>query len=223
MRWHWDGAGEALRSPTPWVALSAALALTAAGWIGLERNRFEDAKSQFERRTETAEAAIRSRMLAYEQILRSGAARIASSPSISRREWRDFISHLGLEERFPGIQSIGYAERVEPAEREAHTKRLRAEGQPDYEIRPTLARGEAFPIVFNEPYTGRNARVLGFDMFSEPTRRAAMERARDNSDVAISGKVMLPGEAFSGREAQQPGFLMYVPVFTKEVRTATRD
>jgi diguanylate cyclase (GGDEF)-like protein len=222
MLWRLEGAGEALRSPIPWVALSAALALTATGWIGLERSRFEDARSQFERRTETAEGAIRTRMLSYEQILRSGAARVASSPSISRKEWRDFITHLGLEERFPGIQSIGFAERVKPADREAHMKRVRAEGLPDYEIRPSMESGDAYPIVFNEPFTGRNARVLGFDMYSEPTRRAAMDLARDNADVAISGKVVLSGDATRGTQAQQPGFVMFVPVFTKEVRNLSR-
>src|SRR5260221_3479831 len=223
MRWRLEGAGEALHSPIPWVALTAALALAAAGWIALERSRVDEARSQFERRTETAEAAIRSRMLSYEQILRSGAARIASSPSISRQEWRDFIAHLGLEERFRGIQSIGYASRVKPEEREAHVKRLRAEGLADYEIRPSPERSDAFPVVFNEPFSGRNARVLGFDMASERTRRTAMERARDNSDVAISGKVVLAGEAFRGTQAQQPGFVMYVPVYGKKVRAATPD
>jgi diguanylate cyclase len=219
MRWRWEGAGEALRSPIPWVALSAALALTAAGWAGLEHNRNEDARLQFERRTETAEAALRTRMLSYEQILRSGAARIASSPSISRREWRDFIGHLQLEERFPGIQAIGYAQRVKHPELAEHVKRMRAEGITDYEVRPAGDRDEYFPIVFNEPFTGRNARVAGFDLFSEPVRRAAMERARDTADVAVSGKVVLVGEAFGGSQAQQPGFVMYVPVFRREVRT----
>ena len=223
MRLGFEGAGEALRSPIPWMALTAALALTAAGWIGLERSRFEDARSQFERRTETAQAAIRSRMLSYEQILRSGAARIASSPTVTRREWRDFIALLGLEERFPGIQSIGYAERVKPGDRDAHAKRVRDEGFPDYEIRPAVERGDAFPIVFNEPFTGSNARVLGFDMFSEPMRRMAMERARDNSDVAISGKVVLAGDASRGTQPQQPGFVMYVPVYGREVRTSSLD
>ncbi len=221
MRWRLEGAGEALRSPIPWVALTAALALTAAGWIGLERNRYEDARLQFERRTETAEAAVRTRLLSYEQILRSGAARISSSPSVSRKEWRDFIAHLGLEERFPGIQSIGFAERVRAGEREVQVKRLRAEGFPDYEIRPA-GTGEAFPIVFNEPFAGRNARAIGFDMYSESTRRAAMELARDSSNVAISGKVVLAGEVYGSAQAQQPGFVMYVPVYTKEVRSASR-
>ncbi len=220
MRWRWEGTGEALRSPIPWVALSAALALTAAGWAGLEHSRYDDARLQFERRTQTAEAAVRTRMLSYEQILRSGAARIASSsPAISRRDFREFINHLQLEERFPGIQAIGYAERVKPAEIAAHEKRVRAEGIADYEVRPPGERADYFPIVLNEPFAGRNARVVGYDTFSEPVRRAAMERARDSADVAISGKVVLAGEAFRGSQAQQPGFLMYVPVFRREART----
>src|SRR4051812_35628593 len=101
MRWKLEGPGEALRSPFPWIALTAALALTVAGWIGLERNRYEDARTQFERRTETAAAAIRARLLGYEQILRSAAAHMASSPHVSREQWRGFIANLQLEERFP--------------------------------------------------------------------------------------------------------------------------
>jgi diguanylate cyclase (GGDEF)-like protein len=219
MQWRLEGAGEALHSPIPWVAVSAALALTVAGWIGLERSRYEEARAQFERRTETAEGAIRTRMLSYEQILRSGAARVASSPSITRKEWQDFITHLQLEERFPGIQSVGYGVRVKEAEREAHVRRMHAEGNSDYEVRPPGERSEYVPIVFNEPFVGRNARVIGYDMFSEPIRRVAMERARDGLDVAISGKVVLSGEAYRGTQTQQPGFIMYVPVFTQDART----
>jgi diguanylate cyclase (GGDEF)-like protein len=226
MRWGFEGAGEALHSPIPWFALTAALALTAAGWVGLERSRSDEARSQFERRTETAEAAIRSRMLSYEQVLRSGGARIASAPSVSRQEFRDFIAQLGLEERFPGIQSIGFAERVKAPHRDAHVKRMRSEGFPDYEIRPPGERGDTFPTVFNEPFVVRNARFIGFDAYSDPTRRAAMDRARDIGDAAISGKLVLIGDAYRGTQPQQPGFLMYVPVFDKDVRTlgpAERD
>ena len=54
MQWRLEGAGEALRSPIPWVALSAALALTATGWIGLERNRYEEARAAFAAAAELA-------------------------------------------------------------------------------------------------------------------------------------------------------------------------
>src|SRR5258708_25296328 len=167
MQWRLEGASEALRSPIPWVAVSAALALTVAGWIGMERSRYEEARAQFERRTETAEGAIRTRMLSYEQILRSGAARIASSPSITRKEWQDFITHLQLEERFPGIQSVGYGVRVKASEREAHVPPMRAEGNPHYDVRPPRQRSEYLPIRFNQPVVGPNAALLGLAMFAD--------------------------------------------------------
>src|SRR6476661_8083178 len=149
MRWKFEGPGEALRSPFPWIALTAALALTAAGWIGLERTRYEDARQQFERRTETAVAAIRARLLANEQILRSAAAHMASLPVVSRGQWSSFISNLQLEERFPGIQAVGFAETVSASQRAEHVRRIRAEGFPDYDIRPPGEREEMVPIVYN--------------------------------------------------------------------------
>ncbi len=222
MRWRLEGPGEALRSPFPWIALSAALALTAAGWIGFERNRYEDARMQFERRTETAVAAIRARLVAYEQILRSGAAHMASSPHVSREQWRSFIANLQLEERFPGIQAVGFAEWVTAAQKAEHVRRLRAEGFPEYDIRPPGDRDEMVAIVYNEPFSGRNVRVLGFDMYSESTRRAAMDLARASGEATITGRVVLAGEAFRGSQPQQPGFIMYVPVFHEFVRDLPR-
>ena len=226
MRWQMGGTREAMRSPIPWVALSATLALTAAAWFGIEHNRYQEARSQFERRTETAEAAVRARMASYEQVLRSAAALVASDTNVSRREWRDFIGHLGLDERFPGIQAVGYAERVKPQDLARHTRRVHADGPSDYEVRPAGERADFFPIVFNEPSNERNAKVLGFDMYSEPVRRAAMDRARDSADTAISGKLVLAGEAFRGAAPAQPGFVMYVPVFRRDARAlspAARD
>ena len=222
VRWDPEGTRQALRSPFPWIALIVSLALTAAAWVGLERNRYEDARVQFERRTETAAAAVRARMLAYEQILRSGAARIASSPGVSRDEWRAFIANLQLEERFPGIQSVGFAEHVRAANRAEHVKRLRAEGFAEYDVRPAGERDEMTPIVYNEPFVGRNTRVLGFDMYSEPVRRAAMDLARASGEAAITSRVVLAGEAFRGTQPQQPGFVMYVPVFHPVARDLPR-
>ena len=222
MRWRLEGAGETLRSPFPWIALITALALTVASWVGVERNRYDDARTQFERRTETAVASIRARMLAYEQILRSGAAHMASSPTVSREQWRSFVATLQLGERFPGIQALGFAEQLNAVQRAEHVKRLRAEGFPDYDIRPPGERDEIVAIVYNEPFTGRNARVLGFDMYSEATRRAAMDLARTSGEAAITGRVVLAGEAFRGSQAQQPGFVMYMPVFNELVRDLPR-
>jgi diguanylate cyclase (GGDEF)-like protein len=223
MRWKFEATMETLRSAIPWLVLAAGIALTLASWFALERDRVAEARGQFERRTETAVASVRARMLSYEQVLRSGAARMASSPSVSRGEWRDFIAHLQLEERFPGIQSLGYAQVVADWERPAHVKRMRESGLPDYDIRPEGERGEYVVIVYVEPFVGRNARVLGVDMLAEPTRRAAMERARQRGDVAISGKVVLADEAYGGAQPQQASILMYAPVYHDGFRVVARE
>ncbi|HWS56834.1 MAG TPA: CHASE domain-containing protein, partial [Pyrinomonadaceae bacterium] len=87
----------------------------------------------------------------------------------------------------------------------------REAGLADYAVRPAGAREEYFPIVYLEPLDGRNRGALGFDMFSEPVRRAAMERARDTGAPAASGRVTLVQEE-TERE-KQSGFLIYVPVY----------
>jgi two-component system cell cycle sensor histidine kinase/response regulator CckA len=55
-------------------------------------------------------------------------------------------------------------------------------------------RAFATSITHIEPFTGRNLRAFGFDMYSEPVRRAAMEAARDTGAAALSGKVVLVQE-----------------------------
>ncbi len=163
MHWKQEGRTEALRSPIPWIALGASLALTLGLWGGLERSRHEEARSQFERRTETAVAAVRTRMQSYEQVVRSGAARMASSREVTRDEWRDFINHLQLGERFPGIQSLGYAE---------------------------LAGDDSILVVFDQSFDGREP-ALGFDTVSDTARRSAVEQVRKSLEPAISGKVLV--------------------------------
>src|SRR5690606_31758152 len=57
-----------------------------------------------------------------------------------------------------------------------------------------------------------NQRAFGYDMFSEPVRRKAMESARDNGVAVVSGKVTLIQEL---DEKIQPGFLMYLPLYNR--------
>ena len=186
-----DGTGEALRSPFPWVALSAALALTAAGWFGIERAHYEETRVRFERRSDSAAAALRSRMVAFEQALRGSAAHLAAAPGeISSADWRRFVAHLHVEDRLPGILSMGYAEVV------------RRDGAPD------MAR-----IRFNDPSRHWGPTTVGFDLAANPMRRKALELARDSGEAAITSRVAFPLDASPGSRAQRSGFMMFVPVY----------
>ncbi|HET7730954.1 MAG TPA: sensor domain-containing diguanylate cyclase [Usitatibacter sp.] len=177
-----DAIREALRSPIPWVVLSAAIALTATAWFAVERSRHDEARARFERRTEIATVAVRTRVLAYEQVLQAGAAFIASSEEVTEPEWRRFISHLQLEQRFPGIASIGHAVQLPHAIPVHH-------------------------VV--SPAPGAHAVAVGEDLRADALRGAAIERARRTGQPAITGPMRLPG---GGGVGSATGFLMLVPV-----------
>lgn len=74
------------------------------------------------------------------------------------------------------------------------------------------AAGQPFSVgvLYLQPDTERSRRALGFDMYSEAIRRQAMDEAADNARPTASGAVVLAQEG----EADRPGFLIYMPVFT---------
>ncbi|OOG27561.1 hypothetical protein B1C78_03580 [Thioalkalivibrio denitrificans] len=187
-----------------------AAALVLVSWWLTDQAVTRHAEDRFEFRTAQIEWQIIERMRAYEQILRGGAALFAASEEVTRDEWRAYVRKLAIQDRYPGLQGIGYTHRIPPEELEAHLIQVRAEGFPDYTIRPRGERDEYFSIIYLEPFDWRNQRAFGYDMYTEETRRTAMDRARDMGQPAISGVVKLMQETESD---VQPGFLMYVPVY----------
>ena len=212
-----------LRSPFPWIALVLGIVLTVLAWQAVWRDAARESGKQFERDADSAAAALRVRMRGYEQMLTAGAALIGASKEVTRAQWSQFVAGLKLRDRYPAIQALGFAERVRPADRARHVARVRAEGLADYDIRPPGERDDHVVIVYSEPFTGRNARVVGLDTYTQPVLRAAIDRSLDRVDVAITEKVMLPGENAAGGESTQPGFVMYLPVFAAGAPAGTKQ
>lgn len=194
----------------PWVVLLAGLSLSLWAWQASEKETRQRAQEQFEFRSQRIESAIRSRMLAYEHMLRGGVSLFLSSDGVDRSEWRLYVRNLNFNQHYPGVQGICFAKYIRPEEKDAHIEQVRAEGFPDYTIRPEGERPEYTSTLFLEPFDRRNRRAFGYDMFSDPVRREAMIRARDNGRVAMSGKVTLVQE---DGEDVQAGFLIYLPLY----------
>lgn len=193
-----------------WLVLAISLALTGLVWHQLHATVVREAQQDFHHRAEEIEAVVRDRLSGYRLLLQGGAGLFAASQHVSRQEWRDYVAALNLSVNYPGVQGLGYAPHLTAAQREAHVRAVRAEGFPGYEVWPAGERAEYAAIAYLEPFTPRNQRAFGFDMYSEATRHAAMERARDSGLPSISGKVRLMLE---GPREQQAGFLMYAPFY----------
>ena len=190
--------------------LVVTLTVTVLAWqrsVAVEEQDLQDA---FDFHVRDAEAHVRTRMEAYEQVLRGVGSLFGASEQVSRAEFRRYVTALHLEQHYRGIQGVGFAAAFPAAALAQHEAALQREGFADYAVRPPGERGLYTSIIYLEPFAGRNLRAFGYDMYSEPIRRAAMERSRDEGRAALSGKVTLVQET---DQAVQSGVLLYLPVY----------
>ena len=201
-----------------WGILVAAIILTTLVTLYMKTDVDVQAKREFMFACNEIRSKIGDRLQAHEMILLAGAAVFDASDKVTREEWRNFTQRLNVESNLPGIQGIGFALRIPPDCLTQHVQEIRSEGFPNYNVRPEGDRNVYSSIIYLEPFLGRNLRAFGYDMLSEPLRRAAMERARDQNEAALSGKVILVEET---EEDIQAGALMYVPVYRRGMPTQT--
>lgn len=191
------------------VFLAGVTLTGAAYWASLQIIRLRD-ETRFTNAVRISEATLKTRLDIYIGLLRAGAGFFAAQQEVTNEAFRRFTGRINTERNYPGAQALAYAERLTPENKDALVARMRQNGYPQFSIRPSGERAEYLVIVYIEPMDRRNEAALGYDMFSETTRRAAMERARDEAAARASGRVTLVQEI---DEPKQAGFLIYVPLY----------
>ena len=208
------------RNGVAWGMLAFTLLVQLVVWQSLRTNEDRAARQQFQMLGEKVTEAIRKRLRDHEQILLGGAGLFDAVENVSREQWRTYVERLLLPDRYPGIQGVGFSQAIPQAERDAHVARIRAQGYPDYDIHPPGQRDLYTSIVFLEPFLRRNLAAFGYDMYSEPTRRRAMQRAARLGETSITGKVTLLQETHGKVQA---GVLLYVPVYRPNAPLTTPE
>ena len=174
-----------------WLTLAIGLVLTALATRAIDAEVTAQAQRELVLIGEEVATKIQGRLHAHAQLLRSGAAFFMGAERVNRDTWRDFVERSKVQLNLPGVQGLGFALLIPPERLAEHVQAIRGEGFPDYRVWPEGERPVYSAIVYLEPFVGRNLRAFGYDMWSEPVRRAAMERARDQDVAALSGKVLL--------------------------------
>lgn len=202
----------------PGLVLAASLLITYFMWSSAYHTALHDGQDNFDFRVREVLEQTQQRLILYTQVLRGGQGLFKASQNVSRREFRDYVGTLKLADNYPGIQGVGYSIAVPPDKREQQIAEMHREGFPEYTIKPAGKRELYTSIIYLEPFAERNLRAFGYDMYSEPVRREAMQRARDTGQPALSGKVLLVQEA---QQDVQAGFLIYLPVYRNDRPHAT--
>ncbi|HET8796770.1 MAG TPA: CHASE domain-containing protein [Thermoanaerobaculia bacterium] len=194
-----------------WLAAAVVLIATAAVAVYVERSVEATDRARNQRELDRLQLVTEEKMRMYTTLVASAAALFAARPDITREEFATFTARFRTEpDAYAGVLGVAFSRRLQQEEVEEFVASMRAGPFPDFAIRPSDPRAEVHAIQYIEPMNRRNAVAIGYDMFTHPVRRAAMERARDTGLPALSDRVTLVQEI---EPRKQPGFLLYIPVY----------
>jgi signal transduction histidine kinase/CheY-like chemotaxis protein len=151
------------------------------------------------------------------EFLISGSSLFEASDTVTRQEWKDFNKFSNENVKFMGVQGLGYSTIIIKQHLQEHISSIRKEGFSKYNISPIGKRDLYTSVIYIEPFSTKNAIALGYDMFSEPIRRKAMQIARDYDKPTLSGRIILHQD---NKSDWQAGVLIYAPVY-KNLTTNT--
>ena len=198
-------AGYALAS----LVLLASLLVVALYWRSARHREMAAAKADFVARTEETTALLYQRLGYYELVTRGGVSLFASVARPTRRQWQDYVDGLNVGQRFPALVGLGFAVYLSPGQLGDMQRLMREGGEGLFEVRPRGPREHYGAILFLDPRTPENLDALGYDMYSDPVRHAAMDASLESGQSRMSGVVHLVQDG--GKPV--PALLIFQPVY----------
>lgn len=203
--------------------LVATFALAVLLFIYASRREEEALRAVFMDRAQALASAVQASCEDHLDALHSISLVLAMLPQVGSREFQTIVAEE-LAHR-PGIQALSWNPRVTRAQR-AEMEAGRGgpagfritERDAQGRLQPAPPRDEHVPALYIAPLAG-NQRAVGFDVASEPVRRAALERARDTGEVTSTGGLRLVVQ----EKEEQFAVLLFSPVYGSGSVPGTRE
>jgi len=201
------------------AVLLGSFVLVLAAWQNARERELSAAHAEFVARSGEIVDRLQQRLVYYELVARGGASLFASVARPTPRQWAGYVEGMNIRQRFPAMIGLGFAGYVGGSRLDDLQIEWRDAGYGRLDIRPHGVRRHYGPVLYLEPRTSENLTVIGYDMFSEPTRHAAMQAALDTGMAFLSGPVHLLHDPAD----RTPGLLLYLPVYRSGDRPSSRD
>ena len=198
--------------------LGIALLATLAWWGFGNYDRTRAASQRHAEQAAEVARRFEERLVAIEQVARSAAAMLSHTEPLTQTQWRDYVAAVGLasEDRF-GAAGLGFAPRVAADAAALHeSERRRQDGS--FRIWPESHEAWRYPIQLVSTTADQEpSRISGFDMYTEPARRVAIDRAVSERRVVVSDPLYLRAGPPSGNRGKaspesEPSWLFIAPV-----------
>ncbi len=197
--------------------------LTAAYFCKEWNKELNKLETQFER-----DAAIRANLIADKLnhcllVVEALQSSLYGSNRLDRAGFKIFTTPFLAERK--ELQVLEWLPRVLQSERADFEGRERQDVAPGFQIKDLAPDGrlisagdrdEYYPVQYIEPVKG-NELIIGFNMASEPIRRAALEQARDTGKAAVTERIrLIQGD-------KEFCFIICFPIYREGMPTSTVD
>jgi signal transduction histidine kinase len=154
----------------------------------------------------------------YLTLLDSVRAFAVAKIPMTATQFHAFGEALDLRANYPGIDGLGIAIKINPSQQSELVQKARGEGLPEFKIWPPSDQPELCPLIALEPRDQRNLAPLGFDLFTDPSRRAAAALAAE--EAAPIATAIIAGDRKAEPNANKT-FSILVPVYKRGGKPAT--
>ena len=205
----------ALKKLLPYLAF-AAVAIASLVTAGYAYRAGEDAaRFKFEGAADDALGRLESRLdLNLALLVSTQAFFEARFGNVTKSEFADYYRSLNVDDNFPGLRGVGFLTLVKPGAEASLEQRLRAEHGADRRVFPPSGKEWRTPITLFEPLNDQTLPGIGFDMYSEPARQAAIDAALNSGQPRATGLLVLGGVAMAGTQPA-PGILVFSALRSK--------
>ncbi len=195
----------------PLVIFLAIAAITALSVFAIESNARSRERAQMREYAQEVAAALDRSGSGFSSYLRAGAALFSSLEEVRPETFDNFVRALKLNTDISGAEGIGWLPVIEARDLPVFLAqtRTRQPGFPDIHPQPVVGTGRIAPVTMFAPASPRSRRALGYDMYSDPARAAAMAEAELTLRPAASGRIAAAQEV----SGAAPAFAIYMPAF----------
>ena len=184
----------------PWWVLPGVVFLVLAGlngllWTWTEGRRATNEEHIFRGRAELLVHDIQDQVENNADALRALRGYVQAEGTPSPAGWHAFLDSLSARERYPGIRSFQYAQRVDAIAHEAFDRQAAENGRPPlWDLQngrgaPPRKADAYFPVLLAEP---PDPAILSFDTSSrEDTRVSAQAPAAESSLIVLGSPFRL--------------------------------
>jgi len=195
------------------VVFALVALITGLAWQqtkdSIEQSKQTLAQQEFDK---TA-GAIEGRISSYQDALRGFKAFVEGSTFVTPDEFDSFFTRSGLQQHYPGFNSISFIRRVPASRKAAFEAEIRTQaGSPAYKnftVQTTSNLPDLYAVTYTAPRTSTT--TYGTDLGTLPDRLRIFETARDSGQPAASDVVTF---AATATVPATQGFIISMPVYT---------